>query len=439
MTNSPTTNAAREGKGDLHISGPSAADRMTALAPAIERYLDLGLRFGTNLQPGQDLEIICERPHLDLARKVAESGYKMGARYISVTLIDPWLEKLRADLCQRAGDLDYAPSWLEGRFDYHVENQTARLFLDGEEDPDVLSKCDPERLAHIAASIKPLRKRYDAEGINQSKVHWSVLGIPTDKWAKEVFPDLETDEARAALWSALISVCRVDSDDWIQRWTEHDARLRERCAMLNELGIDTLHFTGPGTDLKVGLLDRSIFCGGSQMSDRGVSFWPNIPTEEVYTSPDYRKTEGIVATTRPFLLNGTFIKGLKLTFSGGEIVDFDAEEGKEAFAAYIEIDAGAKRVGEVALVGIDSPIYQTGLLFHNTLYDENAACHIAIGSSYGNCIAGSSSMTPEQLLELGANDSAVHDDIMISSEEVSVTAATRDGREVPLLLAGRWV
>jgi aminopeptidase len=281
-------------------------------------------------------------------------------------------------------------------------------------------------------------KRFYDEGIGKSLVQWSVAAGATTGWAKKLFPELSDDEALEKLWDILFAICRVDNPNYLDLWKAHNANLHRRAKALSELGVERLHFTGPGTDLVVGLSNAAIFKGGTDASPSGVSFEPNIPTEECFTTPDYRMTEGRVSATRPVYINGKLVEGLTMTFKEGEIVDFSAEAGAATFEEYISSDEGARRLGEVALVGIDSPIYQSGLVFQEILLDENAACHIAIGSAYKFCLKDGERLDEDELRSLGCNESCVHCDIMISSEEVSVAATGFDGSEYPVLVNGQW-
>jgi aminopeptidase len=231
----------------------------------------------------------------------------------------------------------------------------------------------------------------------------------------------------------------LDQDDYLEAWTRHDAMLKQRSKCLNAMKVEELHFYGPGTDLRVRLSPLSRFAGGTELSATGIRFEPNIPTEECFTTPDWRGTEGRVRATRTVQINGKLIQGLEMRFERGRIVDFTAKTGAETFETYISSDEGARQLGEVALVGIDSPIYQSGLVFEEILFDENAACHIAVGSAYKFCLEGSASMNQEELQAIGCNESSVHTDIMISSEEVNVRAKLRDGSEKDLLVRGSFV
>ncbi len=287
---------------------------------------------------------------------------------------------------------------------------------------------------HIRQSLK----HYYQEGIGKSKVHWTVAGAATPQWGKKVFPELPNHEAFQSLWEEIFKVCRADKPDCLELWEKHNAMLHKRSRKLTEMGIQELHFKGPGTDLKVFLSPKAIFRGGSDRSPRGVSFEPNIPTEECFTTPDCRLTEGKVHVTRPFFVNGKSVEGLELTFQNGAIKHFSAVKGKETFEAYINSDAGGCRLGEVALVGIDSPVYQSGRVFQEILFDENAACHIAVGFAYHFCLKDGEKMSKEELEAVGCNDSHVHTDMMISSEEVDVHARTYSGQHIVLIRQGKW-
>ena len=335
-------------------------------------------------------------------------------------------------------DLDYVPSFISEKFRELVDSKAANLKLIGSEDPDVLAGLDAAHLNQIRiGTYKAIKYFYD-EGISKSKVHWTVAAAATPGWGAKIFPDSPPDEVEEMLWDEIFKICRADKENCLEMWHEHNAKLQRRAKAVNEMGVKTLHFTGPGTDLKVGLSQKAIFKGGTDMGPRGAEFEPNIPTEEIFTTPDWRMTEGSVAATRPFLINGTLIENLKMTFAGGVLTDFSATNGESTFREYTDSDEGAKRLGEVALVGIDSPIYQSGLVFEEILYDENAACHIAIGSAYKFCVDGGENMNKEELEAIGCNESSVHTDMMISSEEVDVMAETHDGKNVQLIKNGEW-
>jgi aminopeptidase len=403
----------------------------------LSRYAQLITHHGLNIQPGQLLVISAEVAHRELALKVAESAYARGAKHVTLDLIEPRMQRIRV-AHSTLEQMKYVPRSLGPKYDELVEEMGANLKIVGPEDPDVLKGLDATKLNTGRIANYHAVKRLYEEGIDKSRVHWTVVAAATQGWASRIFPKLSPQEAEAKLWENLFSICRVDREDFLDAWREHNALLHERARKLTDLQIESLHFTGPGTDLLVGLSPRALFKGGSDLSPRGVSFEPNLPTEECFTTPNWRKTTGTVTATRPFFINGTLIKGLWMRFERGEIADFKAESGEATFREYISSDEGGRRLGEVALVGIDSPVYRSGLVFEEILLDENAACHIAVGSAYKFCVKDSAHLSKESLAEIGCNESSVHTDMMISSEQVDVVAQLRDGSSTVLIRNGSW-
>lgn len=405
----------------------------------LDRYAELIVAHGLNIQPGQFVNLTGEIIHRDLLQRLVKAAYKRGAKYVNVDFIDPF--HIRQRIIEGAKDeyLNYVPGFIPARFEEILDSGGAGLRLVGSEEPDCLEDLSPEKMNSMQLAIRQKLKRYYEEGIGKSKVHWTVAAASTPKWGKKVFPELTEEKACQALWNEIFKICRVDKPNFLELWKTHDNILQARAALLTNLKIKKLHFTGPGTDLKVYLSPKALFKGGGDTGPYGVHFEPNIPTEECFTTPDARMTEGYARVTRPFLVNGKMIKDLELTFKDGAIVDFKASEGAATFSAYIQSDPCASRLGEVALVGIDSPIYQSGRIFEEILLDENAACHIAVGFAYRFCLEGGEHLKAEELEALGCNTSHVHTDMMISSEEVGVAAETYDGRNVPLITNGRWV
>lgn len=404
----------------------------------LELYAKLIVEHGLNVQPGQVVQIATEVVHRDFALAVAKAAYQRGAAFVNLDLGDARLARIRI-LESKEEDLPYVPKFIGVKYRELVDETSANLRILGMEDPDILSDLDPKRVNTVRLHQHLAIKHFYDEGIGKSKVHWTVAAAATPKWGKKVFPALEEEQACAALWEEIFKICRVDRSDCLALWQEHNTALQNRAKKLTAMGISQLHFTGNGSDLRVALSMKAVFKGGGDISPRGVEFEPNLPTEEVFTTPDCRGTEGTVFATRPFLINGKLIENLYLEFKGGEITHFSAKEGEETFREYINSDPGAKRLGEVALVGIDSPIFQSGLVFQEILFDENAACHIAIGSAYKFCLAGGATMTKEELVEVGCNESTVHTDMMISSEKVSVTATTYSGETHQLIVDGKWI
>jgi aminopeptidase len=403
----------------------------------LRTYAELLVVHGLNVQKGQIVNISTEVIHRDFAYTIAEVAYEKGARYVNIDLSEPRLAKLRL-LQSEEEDLKYVPSYLEPKYRELVDTTAANIRIIGMEDPDLLSEMDPKRINTVRMQQRLALKYFYDEGIGKSKVHWTVAAAATPRWGQKLFPELKEEEANERMWDAIFSACRADKANCLELWQKHNTLLQDRAKMLTEKKIKLLHFKGPGTDLKVGLSERAIFKGGRDMSPRNVEFEPNIPTEEVFTTPDYRVTEGSVQATRPFLVNGKLIENLRLEFKNGSISSIKADSGEETFREYVSSDEGASRLGEVALVGIDSPIFQSGLIFQEILFDENAACHIAVGSAYKFCIEGGDTLTETEAVSIGCNESSVHTDMMISSEEVDCLAETYSGEKIQLINKGCW-
>jgi aminopeptidase len=403
----------------------------------LDRYADLLVHVGLNIQAGQMLSISAAPEHRELAVRIADAAYRKGACYVDLSLHDSrvFYSRLKHS---NDGDLAFVPKFISAHLDQMIDDQCAALRLVGPEDPDLMADVPAAKLSAVARHGAAVRKRYMDEGIGKSQVHWCVAAAATKGWAQKVFPTLPPDEALEQLWDSIFRICRVDNDDPVAAWQAHLANLNRRMQTLQTMNLEALHFVGPGTDLRVGLSPRSKWLGGCLRGPHGADFIPNFPTEEVFTTPDWRQTQGTVTTTRPFLLHGKRVEGLQMVFEDGVIQKFNATQGSDIFQAHIDTDEGARRLGEVALVGTDSPIYKTGLLFQEILYDENAACHIATGNAYKNAVVGGESLSTEELDHLGCNESITHSDMMISSEEVNVIGVSK-GDEIPLLTEGSWV
>ncbi len=405
---------------------------------SLRNYAQLIINHGLNVQPDQLLNITAEAYHRNFVMILAEEAYKKGAAFVNLDLIEPRLGKLRI-LSSKPEHLPYVPPYLGVKYRELVDKNAANLRLIGSEEPDILSGLDPKVINTIRLHQHLAIKYFYDEGIGKSLVHWTVAAAATPKWGRKVFPDCSPEEAQHKLWLEILRICRADRPECLSLWQAHNQKLKVRADQLNHMKIKELVFVGPDTDLTVTLSPRALFKGGSDLSPRGVSFEPNLPTEEIFTTPDHRGTRGRVRTTRPFLINGNLVRDLRLEFKEGQIVQYQASQGEDTFREYINSDPGARRLGEVALVGIDSPIYQSGLVFQEILFDENAACHIAVGQAYKFCLQDGSTMSKEELEACGCNESTVHTDMMISDEQVDVTARTYSGAEHQLIKQGRWV
>lgn len=405
----------------------------------LQTYAHLLISHGLNVQPGQVVNIAGELCHRELIHYLVEAAYKKGAKYVNVDYIDPQMPRLRALYSSEDEYLKYVPPYIPVKYESFVDEGAAVLRLCGSEAPGALSDLPAQKVNDMQNHFRLSLKKYYNEGVGKNRVQWTVAAAATPAWGKRVFPELSEEKACDALWNEIFKICRADKADCLELWKTHNETLKQRAKKLSDLKMKVLHFTGPETDLKVYLSDKVLFKGGGGHTPKGVEFEANIPTEECFTTPDYRLTEGKVAVTRPVMVNGQLVKGLKIEFTNGVISYFTADEGQDTFSSYIQNDKGASRLGEVALVGIDSPIYQSGRIFEEILFDENAACHIAVGFAYRFCIDGGSEMTPEQLEEIGCNDSRVHTDFMISSDQVDVNAETHSGEKIELIRKGRWI
>ena len=391
----------------------------------IDRYADLIVRVGVNVQPGQTVFVDAAVDHADLVRAVERSAYRAGARYVDVRYIDPHVRKAFIELAPEEM-LTETPAWLLERVEALADGG-ALIMIAGEAEPELLAGSDPARVGKtrpLAALTRQLRAQ------NDRTVAWTIAANPTAGQSALMFgePDVER------LWDAIAYSVRLDEPDPVQAWREHVDRLNVRCAQLDALELDAVRFRGPGTDLTVGLLPTSRWQGGGTATRAGVAHVANLPTEEVFTCPDWRRTEGLVRSTRPLAL----VRDLEVEFSGGSVVEVKASSGAGVVRSQLDTDEFARRLGEVALVDGTSRVGQTGLTFYSVLFDENATCHIAYGAGVTHGFDGIDGLGPDELRAQGINVSAVHTDFMIGGPEVAVDGLTSDGREIPLLREDEW-
>jgi aminopeptidase len=393
---------------------------MAAVDDRLERYADLAVRVGSNVQDGQTLFIGALVEHAPLARAMTRSAYRAGARYVDVRYYDQHIRRAMIELGPDEA-LTHSPEWLKTAAHAHVGQ--AMLGTTGDPEPELLADLDGERVGK--ARMMDVVEIYRAQMVDRS-VNWCGVAYPNEGWATQIFgePDVER------LWEAVAFCTRLDEDDPVQAWRDHMARLEARAKTLNELSFDAIHYAGPGTDFTVGLLGNSRWMSALFRTAEGLEYVPNMPTEEVFTTPDRRRAEGTVRSSRPLALNGEIVEGLQLTVRDGRIVDVKADKGADIVRGQIESDDGAAYFGELALVDGTSRVGQTNITYFDTLYDENATCHIAYGFGIPETIEGD----PGE----GMNVATVHTDFMVGGPELEVDGVTADGERVPILREETW-
>ncbi len=401
----------------------------------LDKLAEVAIRVGLNLQPGQDLFLTAPVAALPLVRRIAEHAYKAGAGIVTPLLSDEGVTLARYRHAQDAS-FDKAPGWLyQGVARAFTEN-TARLAIVGD-NPMLLANEDPAKVGR-AAKANSLAYQPALEKIAGFDINWNIVAFPSAAWARQVFPDDGEDVAVRKLAEAIFAASRIDEADPVAAWKAHNAALRSRRDWLNGQRFAALHFTGPGTDLTVGLADGHDWQGGASPAKNGIVCNPNIPTEEVFTTPHARRVEGHASSTKPLSHQGALIDDIRVRFEGGRIVEARASRGEAVLSKVLDTDEGARRLGEVALVPNSSPISKSGILFYNTLFDENASCHIALGQCYSKCFVDGANLTPEQIAAQGGNKSLIHIDWMIGSGEVDIDGVHADGRRVPVFRKGEW-
>jgi aminopeptidase len=394
----------------------------------IDSYAELIIRVGANVQPGQTVFVTALVEHAPLVRALGRAGYAAGAHVVDVRYVD---NHLRRSMIEHAADetLTETPPWLQARADALDGN--ALIMIAGDPEPSLLADLDQERVGK-ARPIDAVMRQLRAQ--NERTVNWVIAAYPTEGQATQVFGEPDTDR----LWESVAHAVRLDETDPVASWQAHVDKLHARCRQLDAAAFDAIHFSGPGTDLTVGLLPGARWSGGGLTTTGGIKHVPNLPTEEVFACPDWRRTEGTVRSTRPLQLGGTIVRDLEMRFEHGDAVEVRASSGADAVRGQMGIDEYGKRLGEVALVDGESRVGQTGITFYDTLFDENATCHIAYGAGVTFGIDGLDGLTPDQVRERGINSSAIHTDFMIGGPEVSVDGITKDGDAVPILREDVW-
>ncbi len=400
----------------------------------LKKYAKLIATVGVNVQKGQEVFVNADLDQPEFVYMVVEECYRAGAKKVVVDWNYQPLTKLtyRWRTNKTLATMD---EYEEARWKHMADKLPCRIYLVSE-DPDGLKGINQEKMAKAAQArykiIKPYREQME------NKYQWCIAAVPGAAWAKKLFPKLSKAQAIEKLWEAILDASRVNEDP-IEAWKEHNADLQKRCAYLNSLGIETLEYrSSNGTNFRVGMMELGEFKGGGDTSLQGIYFNPNIPTEECFISPKKGQAEGIVYSTKPLSYNGQLIENFSIRFEGGKAVEVHAEKNEELLKQLISMDEGAAYLGECALVPYNSPIQNSGLLFYNTLFDENAACHLALGKGFADTIQGFENRTLEECREMGLNESMVHEDFMIGAEDLDIDAHTRDGKIVPIFRNGNW-
>lgn len=400
------------------------------------RYAELIVRAALHIKEGSILCISATTENLPFAREVARQAYAAGAAEVKVEINDPELSRLSMEHMSEERLQHYGKYHLDEAVDY-AEDGACYLSIAGT-DPDLLASIDPRRILMRRKTVGQVMKPSMKYTMNDYNA-WCVVAYPTVAWARKVFPDLSDQEAYTSLKEAIYKAVRLDRANPEEAWRTHIRELQRQARILNDLELDTLHYTTErGTDFTVGLPEDYIWMGAESTDKSGRQFWPNLPTEEVFTAPDRRRAEGIVYATKPLNLSGSLVRDFWVRFHEGKAVECHAEEGEEHLKNLLSTDEGSSYLGEVALVSVQSPIHQSGLIFMTTLFDENASCHLAFGKAYPTCIKGGEDMREEELARRGINDSQTHCDFMIGDETLTITGKTKSGREVTIFENGEF-
>jgi aminopeptidase len=402
---------------------------------SLEKYADVIVKVGLNLREGQRLIINAGITDYPLVRAVTKSAYQAGARVVTVMYSDEEIGHIRLKMSSREA-LKEVPNWLLQAYLDHAKKGDAYLAISSD-NPDLLADVDPEAIAiqRKAAGKKMMKV---AEYIMRDAINWCVISYPAEDWAKKVFPGVSGKQAQEKLWEAIFQTCRIDQPDPVAAWQEHIVNLKKRSEYLNNKRYTALHYSAPGTDLTVGLPRGYQWLAAQSHAENGIKFTANLPTEEVFTMPHKDKVEGTVSSSRPLVIRGTTVEDFTLTFKKGKVVDIKAKKNEETLRKLIETDEGGSRIGEVALVPVSSPISKRGHLFYNTLFDENAASHIALGSAYRFTMKGGPKMSEEEFQKRGGNYSLIHTDFMVGSDKMNIDGILSDGLSEPIMRKGEW-
>ena len=401
----------------------------------LKRYAKLLAKVGLNVKKGQSVFIGADLDQPEFVAMVVEECYKAGASEVYVEWSYQPVEKMNA-IYRTQESLSELKPWAKAKWEYKAKNYACRLFIESS-DPDGMSGVDQKKMSAARRALFPQIKPYRLA--LENKHQWCIAAVPGKAWAKKVFPNLPERKAMEEMWKVILKTSHADGKNPIQAWKEHNADLDARCAYLNALGLQYLEYkSANGTNLKVELNEDSIFCGGKEKTLKGRIFNPNIPTEEVFTTPKAGSVEGIVYSTKPLSYMGELIDNFSLRFENGKVSEVKAEKGEALLKEMVSMDDGAGKLGECALIPFESPINQSGVLFYNTLFDENASCHLALGHGFNECLKGFENYTDEECKKRGVNDSMIHVDFMMGSRDMDIVGIKKTGERVQIFKNGTW-
>ena len=408
---------------------------MSNFEQTLEKYAELAVKVGVNIQKDQTLVINTSIDSAELVRLIVRKAYEAGAKHVQVNWDDDTVSRLKYDLAPDEAFKEF-PKWRVQMLEQLAEEGAAFMSIVSSS-PDLLKGVNPERIADFQKAAGQSMKKY-RQYIQSDKVSWTVIAAPSQAWAEKVFPNLEKEKQIPALWEAIFKAVRADTEDPVEAWKNHDAELHKKVDYLNNKRFKKLHYTAPGTDLTIELPEGHLWVGAGSINEKGHEFMANMPTEEVFTVPHKTGVNGYVSSTKPLSYGGNIINEFKVTFESGRITEVEAKEGEEVLKKLVETDEGSHYLGEIALVPHHSPISESNVLFYNTLFDENASNHLAIGSAYAFCIEGGKSMSQEELEQHGLNTSITHVDFMIGSAEMNIDGIKENGESEPIFRSGNW-
>lgn len=403
----------------------------------LQKYAELAVKTGVHLKEGQELVVQCSVDNADFCRMVVKCAYDAGASDVYVR----WKDDPTARMRYEYTDISYfenPPEWASASYNYYARRHAGIINILSS-DPEAFKGVDSAKILAATKASHEATREFD-EIMDKNELQWNIVAVPSPSWAKKVFPDLPEEEAVEKLWAAIFTACRMNEENPVKAWETHSKTLAEKSAFLNQKQFVSLHYSNSlGTDFTVGLPKNHIWMGGGDRTVSGRDYFPNMPTEEVFTMPHMEQADGVVKSALPLSFQGSLIQNFSLTFQNGKVVDFSAEEGYDTLKRILDTDEGSRHLGEVALVPYDSPISNMKILFYNTLFDENASCHLALGACYPNTVKGGETLSKEELKQLGGNDSINHVDFMIGTADLRIVGREKDGTETIIFENGNWV